>query len=202
MPEGGLIKGAPLTERTQYGTLSTEVTAMTSLTASKARARLYKLLDQAAASHEPIQITGKRVNAVLVSEEDWRSIQETLYLLSIPGMRESIRKGLKEPVEKCRTGSSGELAARLYAPGPAGFQKAGRFRICARRPKRCSRSCPRIPSRIPRPSRSSWGTWPAPIRGGSISTTGSSTRCWPTSGPSRSSGCGRTTSEAARHFSG
>lgn len=93
-----------LTERTQYGTLSTEVTAMTSLTASKARARLYKLLDQAASSHEPIQITGKRVNAVLVSEEDWRSIQETLYLLSIPGMRESIRKGLKEPVEKCRPG--------------------------------------------------------------------------------------------------
>ena len=104
MPEGGLIKGVQLTERTQYGTLWTEVAAMTSLTASKARARLYKLLDQAAASHEPIQITGKRVNAVLVSEEDWRSIQETLYLLSIPGMRESIRKGLKEPVEKCRPG--------------------------------------------------------------------------------------------------
>jgi antitoxin YefM len=75
---------------------------MTTMTASKARARLYKLLDQAALSHEPIQITGKRTNAVLVSEEDWRSIQETLYLLSIPGMRESIRKGLKEPVEKCR----------------------------------------------------------------------------------------------------
>lgn len=75
---------------------------MTTLTASKARAKLYKLLDQAASSHEPIQITGKRTNAVLVSEEDWRSIQETLFLLSIPGMRESIRKGLKEPVEKCQ----------------------------------------------------------------------------------------------------
>jgi prevent-host-death family protein len=74
---------------------------MTTLTASKARAILYKLLDQAASSHEPIQITGKRNNAVLVSEEDWRSIQETLHLLSIPGMRESIRKGLKTPVEKC-----------------------------------------------------------------------------------------------------
>ncbi|MBE0713943.1 MAG: type II toxin-antitoxin system Phd/YefM family antitoxin, partial [Candidatus Aminicenantes bacterium] len=70
---------------------------MTTLTASQARARLFKLLDQAASSHEPIQITGKRANAVLVSEEDWRAIQETLYLLSIPGMRESIRKGMKEP---------------------------------------------------------------------------------------------------------
>ncbi len=74
---------------------------MTTLSASEARAKLYKLLDEAALSHEPIQITGKRNNAVLVSEDDWRAIQETLYLLSIPGMRDSIRKGLKTPVEKC-----------------------------------------------------------------------------------------------------
>jgi antitoxin YefM len=74
---------------------------MTVLTASAARARLYKLLDQAADLHEPIQITGRRSNAVLISEEDWRAIQETLYLLAIPGMRESIRKGLETPVEKC-----------------------------------------------------------------------------------------------------
>ncbi|MBN1841512.1 MAG: type II toxin-antitoxin system Phd/YefM family antitoxin [Deltaproteobacteria bacterium] len=74
---------------------------MTTLTASQARARLYKLMDEAAASHKPIQITGKRSNAVLVSEDDWRAIQETLYLLSAPGMRESIRKGLKTPVEEC-----------------------------------------------------------------------------------------------------
>ena len=73
---------------------------MTSLTASTARANLYKLLDQTAQSHEPVQITGKRSSAVLVSEEDWRSIQETLHLLSIPGMRESIRAGLKTPVTK------------------------------------------------------------------------------------------------------
>jgi len=76
---------------------------MTTLTASAARAKLYKLLDQAASSHEPVQITGKRTNAVLISEEDWRAIQETLYLLSIPGMRASIRKGLKTPVKKCVT---------------------------------------------------------------------------------------------------
>ena len=74
---------------------------MTTLTASKARAGLYKLLDKTAASHEPVQITGRRHHAVLVSEEDWRAIQETLYLLSIPGMRESIRKELKTPVGKC-----------------------------------------------------------------------------------------------------
>ena len=75
---------------------------MTTLTASKARVTLYKLLDQTAASHEPVQITGKRHNAVLVSEDDWRAMQETVYLLSIPGMRDSIRRGLKTPVSKCR----------------------------------------------------------------------------------------------------
>jgi len=74
---------------------------MTTIKVSEARAKLYKLLDETAASHEPIQITGKRANAVLIAEEDWRAIQETLYLLSIPGMRESIRKGLKTTIEKC-----------------------------------------------------------------------------------------------------
>ena len=74
---------------------------MTTFTASEARAQLYRLVDKAASSHHPIQITGKRANAILISEEDWRAIQETLYLLSIPGMRESIRRGLKAPVKKC-----------------------------------------------------------------------------------------------------
>ena len=76
---------------------------MTSIPVTQARSRLYQLIDDAAASHVPIQITGKRSNAVLVSEDDWRSIQETLYLLSIPGMRESIRKGLREPLGKSKT---------------------------------------------------------------------------------------------------
>ncbi len=76
---------------------------MTTFTASAARVKLYKLLDQTASSHQPVQITGKRNSAVLVAEEDWRAIQETLYLLSIPKMRESIRRGLKTPVSKCRT---------------------------------------------------------------------------------------------------
>lgn len=75
---------------------------MTTLTASRARARLFRLLDKTAVSHEPVQITGRRHNAVLISEDDWRAIQETLYLLSVPGMRESIRQGLKTPVSRCR----------------------------------------------------------------------------------------------------
>lgn len=73
---------------------------MKTLTANKARATLYNLLDKAASSHEPFQIIGKRNNAVLISEEDWRSIQETMHLLSIPKMRESIRKGLKTPLKE------------------------------------------------------------------------------------------------------
>ena len=64
---------------------------MTTLTASEARAGLYRLIDQTAESHKPVIISGKRANAVLISEEDWSAIQETLYLLSIPGLRESVR---------------------------------------------------------------------------------------------------------------
>ncbi len=75
---------------------------MTTLSATEARAKLYRLIDQASLSHEPIVITGKRGNAVLISEDDWRSIQETMYLLSIPGMRESIREGLATPIEDCK----------------------------------------------------------------------------------------------------
>ncbi len=73
---------------------------MTTLTVTEARAQLYRLLDEVAASHKPVLITGKRTNAVLISEEDWRAIEETMYLLSIPGMRESIVEGLKAPVEE------------------------------------------------------------------------------------------------------
>ena len=72
---------------------------MTSISATEARKRLYSLLDDVAASHEPIEITGRRSNAVLVSEDDWRAVQETLNLLSIPGMRESILEGVATPVE-------------------------------------------------------------------------------------------------------
>lgn len=74
---------------------------MTTVTATQARAKLYRLLDETSKSHEPIQIKGKHSCAVLISEEDWSAIQETLFLLSIPGMRESIVGGMKTPVSKC-----------------------------------------------------------------------------------------------------
>ncbi|MCX7094182.1 MAG: type II toxin-antitoxin system Phd/YefM family antitoxin [Methylobacter sp.] len=71
---------------------------MQTLNASEARANLYRLIDEAAESHEPIFISGKRSSAVLISSEDWSAIQETLYLLSVPGMRESIKEGMAEPL--------------------------------------------------------------------------------------------------------
>lgn len=74
---------------------------MATLTASKARTNLYRLIDDASSTHEAIVITGKRTNAVLVSEDDWKAIQETIYLLSIPKMRQSIRQGLRTPIREC-----------------------------------------------------------------------------------------------------
>jgi len=74
---------------------------MPTMTATEARTTLYSLIDEVAATHEPVLITGKRNNGVLISEEDWRAINETLFLLGIPGMRESIRSGLAEPVDEC-----------------------------------------------------------------------------------------------------
>ena len=75
---------------------------MTTLTASEARAGLYRLIDQAAETHKPVLISGKRANAVLISEEDWSAIQETLYLLAIPNMRESIKDVMSEPLSKSK----------------------------------------------------------------------------------------------------
>lgn len=74
---------------------------MKTITASEARTKLYKLLDEAAITSEPVQITGERANAVLISMDDWYAIEETLHLLSIPGLRASIRKGVATPVKKC-----------------------------------------------------------------------------------------------------
>ena len=74
---------------------------MKTVCATSARSDLYRLIDSTVSDHEPVQITGKRGNAVLMAESDWRAIQETLHLLNIPGMRESIRDGLAEPIEDC-----------------------------------------------------------------------------------------------------
>ena len=74
---------------------------MLSINVTEARSKLYSLIDSAADTHQPIVITGKRHNAVLLSEEDWNAINETLYLLSVPGMRESIREGLATGLDDC-----------------------------------------------------------------------------------------------------
>ncbi len=77
---------------------------MNILSATEARAKLFSLIDEVASSHEPIVITGKRVNAVLISEEHWNAISETLYLLSIPGMRKSIKEGMEQDISECSNG--------------------------------------------------------------------------------------------------
>lgn len=85
----------PLSKRTLF--------RMKTISATAARSELYRVIDSTLEAHEPIQITGKRGNAILVSEADWRAIQETLYLVSIPGLRESILVGIAEPIEECST---------------------------------------------------------------------------------------------------
>jgi antitoxin YefM len=72
---------------------------MNALTASQARTNLYRLIDQTAQSHQPVLISGKKSSAVLLSAEDWDAIQETLHLLAVPGMRESIKAGMAEPLQ-------------------------------------------------------------------------------------------------------
>ena len=76
---------------------------MTTVNVTAARANLYKLIDDASVSHEPVVITGKRGNAVLLAEDDWTAINETLYLLSVPGMRESIIEGMQENLDETST---------------------------------------------------------------------------------------------------
>ncbi|MDG0982340.1 MAG: type II toxin-antitoxin system Phd/YefM family antitoxin [Tateyamaria sp.] len=76
---------------------------MTTVNVTEARANLYKLIDDASVSHEPVVITGKRGNAVLLAESDWNAINETLYLLSVPGMRESVLEGMRENIEDTST---------------------------------------------------------------------------------------------------
>ena len=71
------------------------------LSVSQARNKLFRLVDETAETHIPVLITGKRNNAVLLAEEDWRSLQETLHLSSIPGMRKSILEGLNTPPSEC-----------------------------------------------------------------------------------------------------
>jgi PHD/YefM family antitoxin component YafN of YafNO toxin-antitoxin module len=68
---------------------------------STTRAKLERLREETAAEHKHVLITGRRSNGVLIGEKDWNAIQETLSLLSVPGMCESIREGVATPLEEC-----------------------------------------------------------------------------------------------------
>lgn len=76
---------------------------MTSISITKARMALYRLIESLQRGQAPILITGKKGNAVLVSEEEWRSMEETLHLTAIPGMTKSIQDGMEEPIDRCAT---------------------------------------------------------------------------------------------------
>lgn len=67
------------------------------MTASQARSNIYKIMDETAQTHQPIMITGKRNNVVMISEEDWNAIEETLYLNSVTGMADSIKEAMDAP---------------------------------------------------------------------------------------------------------
>ena len=69
------------------------------MSATAARANLYRLIDQVNKDSQPLTITGQRGNAVLVGEADWQAIQETLFLESVPGLAESIRQARAEGVD-------------------------------------------------------------------------------------------------------
>jgi prevent-host-death family protein len=74
---------------------------MTGITAGEARENLDRLLEEVSSTHEPVRITGERGSAVLMGEQDWRALQETLYLVSQPGIREAIVEGVGTPIDEC-----------------------------------------------------------------------------------------------------
>lgn len=85
--------------RTESRTLLLEVTVVTAVSATSARANLYRLIDQVNQDSEPLTITGQRGNAVLIGEDDWRAIQESLFLAGLPGFTESVRQARAEGIE-------------------------------------------------------------------------------------------------------
>jgi len=90
-----------LTYAKEYVMINREVRSMKTIPITKARKDIYNLVDETINTSEPIQITGKRGNVILLSEADWNAMQETLYLLSIPGMKESILEGDNTPIDEC-----------------------------------------------------------------------------------------------------
>ena len=76
---------------------------MRTVPVTNARQDIFNLIEQIIVNSEPIQITSKKGNVVMLSLDDWSAIQETLYLLAVPNMRESILEGAKEPIEECKS---------------------------------------------------------------------------------------------------
>ena len=74
---------------------------MKAINATTARTTLFRLMDEVAESHEPVLVTGRRHAVVMIPSADWNGIQETLYLLSIPGLREDLLKGKKTSLDSC-----------------------------------------------------------------------------------------------------
>lgn len=74
---------------------------MTVKTIQQAESNFNQLIEEVTISHQPITITGEKNNAVLISQEDWLAIHETLYLSSISGMKKSIQEGLNTPIKDC-----------------------------------------------------------------------------------------------------
>ncbi len=74
---------------------------MDTMNVTNARKNLYKIIKMISESHKPVHITGKNGSVVIIAEEDWSAIEETLFLSSDPELKESILEGMKEPIEKC-----------------------------------------------------------------------------------------------------
>ena len=157
---------------------------MTTVSATEARKRLYALIDEVGQSHEPVQITGKRSNAVLLSENDWRAIQETLHLVSIPGMRESILEGMATEVSELSS-EPGWLAGRSSSPSRTRRTLANslpRPLLSSRKLRSCWTSWPLTPISNHLPTRPWSAICEGPAHAASTSSTASSTRCWRRSG--------------------
>src|SRR5450759_4932604 len=107
---------------------------MTTISATEARKQLYKLLDEVSQSHEPIQITGKRGSAVLVSEDDWRACRRRSISYRSPACASRSSRAWRRPSMSSKTSSTGELATGLQQPGGQGREEARRRRSEAERP--------------------------------------------------------------------
>ena len=129
---------------------------MTTVNVTEARANLYKLIDDASASHEPVVITGKRGNAVLLAEDDWNAINETLYLLSVPGMRESIIEGMQENLDETSTALKWWLGRFTTQSRPRKMRKNSRPLASNPRQKRLWQYSKKTLGKIHPPSKSSW----------------------------------------------